>query len=68
MLKIKNEIECYEKDGAEIQAGQDSPILIVESHWNRADFVVVKFGKTELTVAADELMAAIKNAINTARW
>ena len=63
-VEVHQKIEVYEVDGIDVPIGQ-SKKLEVNSHWNRAEFVVMKFGKTSFTVSATNLSNAIRNATNT---
>ena len=59
-MKVANEITIYEIDGDDKVKG----ILLVSSHWNYHDFVVIGDGKQKITVNANDLMKAIQNATN----
>mgnify|MGYP001612247348 FL=1 len=63
-VDVYNKISVYEIDDKEVGPGQN-PELTIESHWNIEDFVVLGFMGKKLTVAADALTTAIKNATNT---
>jgi len=67
MLKVRNEVPTYEVDGRE-KSSVDGKPLVVDSHWNRNEFVRLKYGEADITVCARDLQAAIANAINTARF
>lgn len=56
-MKIKIEVTIYEVNG-EDKSGDD--VLEIESHWNKDELVVIKFGKKSLTIRADELTEAIQ--------
>ena len=60
-MKITNELHIYEMEDIKIS----DKFLVVASHWNYSDRVVLKFpdGKS-VTVLAKELHAAIDNATN----
>lgn len=62
-MKSINEIEVYEVNGKEVEIGESRKMLI-ESHWNRDAFVILKFGKTNVTVTRSALDKAISNATN----
>ena len=68
-INVKNEVEVYEIDGEETKAlkSQREP-LIVENHWNRRAFVVIKYKGTTITVVADDLKRAIMNAQNAHKY
>lgn len=61
MIKVTNELPTYDEP-----AKTD---VRVHSHWNEPSKVVIEFnGGEKRTVVASELIAAIKNATNTARY
>ncbi len=62
-MKVVNTIEVYELDGHDTQL-IDRPLLSVQSHWNREQFVVLEFSGARVTVSKDELSKAIENASN----
>lgn len=64
-VKVKCEVQVYEVQGEDVPVGASGPPLTTESHWNRDEFVVVKFNKQEFTVVGSDLITAIKNAMNT---
>ncbi len=64
-IDVRSEIEIYEVDGKEVELGIDPPKLVVESHWNRDEFVVLTLDGKSVTVEADKLRKAIENATNT---
>lgn len=66
MIKVENTVQIYEKDGKETKHGEHH--LIVKSHWNYNDRVVLEFGEQNITVTEKDLLAAIKNATNIARF
>jgi len=61
-IAVKNEIKCYEKNGIELSV--DREIIIVESHWNYSDRVVLCVGETKYTLLGQDLRRAIDNALN----
>lgn len=64
MIKVINTVKVYEYAGKE--SCPEPPSLIVKSHWNRSDFVVLSFPSCpESTVLKCDLIAAIENAANT---
>ena len=71
MIKVENIVNVYEVDGKEKSPhGADGQKLIVRSHWNRNEMVVLRLpgeGAPEFTVTARDLQAAIVNATNTNR-
>lgn len=66
-IEVINKIEVYEKNGEDVTVGKVLSIT-VESHWNYPERVTIGFAGTKLTVLGDELVAAIKNAMNTERF
>ena len=63
MIKVINEVKIYEINNKEVDTLKNT--LIVESHWNRDDYVVLKFDDKEITVSARDLKYALDNATNT---
>jgi hypothetical protein len=68
-MKVENKIEIYEMSvkGEEVKlagVGPGRKELIVKSHWNNTNKVILDFEGTQITVLADELNAAIRNATN----
>jgi hypothetical protein len=64
-LEIENRLEIYEIDGDDIGTADEDKKLIVRSHWNRREFVVIELEKDRsVTVVADDLKDAIQNATN----
>ena len=63
MIDVINEVKIYEIDGKDTKFPSETK-LKVESHWNYRNFVVLKFKDMCITVPADDLLAAIKNATN----
>jgi hypothetical protein len=67
MIKVTNEVNIYEADDREVST--PAPRMLVKSHWNYDKFVVlITPGGERLTVAANDLRAAIENATNTKRF
>lgn len=64
MINVVNKLKIYEINDEEIDIN-DEKILEVENHWNIRNFVVLKFNDVKITVSANDLEAAIKNATNT---
>lgn len=65
MITVQNTIKIYENGGKE----ENEKSIIVHSHWNRNEMVDIEFpGFNKLTVCAKDLIAAINNATNTARF
>lgn len=65
-MKVINEIEIYEVDGREVKPS-DCGRLVISSHWNRDDFVVIKLSGVAITVSVRKLLPAIQNATNWKR-
>jgi len=70
MIKVTNEVEPYERNGDDFECGLKSkkPIIKVESHWNRQEFVIIQIADGDsFTVVASDMIAAINNATNSRR-
>ncbi len=64
-IKVTSTVPTYERNGKEEPVSCRRPIS-VSSHWNRKVFVILHLTEDEtVTVAASDLIAAIKNAQNT---
>jgi len=71
MITVINEVKPHEIGGTEISTiRSEKTLLRVMSHWNRNEFVILKFDENEksITVAGRDLIAAINNAMNTVRF
>ena len=68
MIKVSNELVVYEVDGVSVASPIDGPRVHVRSHWNRNELVVVELEGKRMTLVAKDLLAAISNATNTARF
>ena len=70
MIDVLSKIKVYEINGTEMKGLKtDRPCLKVLSHWNRSEFITIQLNDEEkITVLAKELIAAIENAKNTARF
>lgn len=66
MLKVHQEIDAYQVGGTDEGKKRDVP-LVVRSHWNRNETVMLRIGDEEVFVAAKDLRAAIDNATNVPR-
>ncbi len=65
MLKIETRIDPVEINGTAISGlPQDADQVIVSAHWNINRFVILDFHGRNITVLADDLQRAIKNATN----
>lgn len=63
-MKVINEIKVYEEDGRDCST-IEQPKIIIESHWNYKNRVVIKLpGGKSYTLISEQLIAAIKNAEN----
>ena len=63
-LEVVNRVYVYEVDDKENEVGQSYPKIIISSHWNRDEFVVIEVGGHSYTVAKSDLRMAIDNAGN----
>ena len=66
-MKVINEIRVYEINGNDenVEAGTT---IKIESHWNNSGLVVLDVFGAEVTVSADALEKAIRNATNVERY
>lgn len=65
MLKIETKIDPVEINGTAICGlPNDADQVIVSAHWNINRFVVIDFHGRTVTVLADDLQRAIRNACN----
>lgn len=63
-LKVESSINIYEI-GSEDTKGLTLPQVVVRSHWNDGDRVVIVIGdEPAVTVVGSDLIAAIHNAQN----
>lgn len=68
MVEVHQKIEALHVGGADEGTKSERP-LVVRSHWNRDDLVILRLGDgEEIAVRAKELRAAVENATNTARF
>lgn len=66
MVEVRNIVKCYD---LERQNARKEEEIIIESHWNEPSKVVIELGNGDrITVVADDLLAAIKNATNINRY
>ena len=56
-MSVETKIPVYEMDGNTASLGQN---LVLKSHWNRRDLVVIVVGDKEFTVGADALEEAAR--------
>ena len=71
MIEVTNRIRVIEVDGRDTWQDEPGTHLAVLSHKDSDKLVVLLFGSpwsSNITINANELIAAIKNATNTARW
>ena len=64
MIKSVNEITTY----PEVKISGKDEKIYVENHWNDSAKVLLKCGEKEYIILAKDLLAAIANATNTARF
>lgn len=60
MIDVKCKVTTYEESATKE--------VVVESHWNNERFVVLHIGTKTVTVGANDILAAIKNATNSNRF
>ena len=63
MIDVVNEVKIYEINGEDTKCPFETRLKVI-SHWNSHNFVVLNFKDTCITVTADDLLTAIKNATN----
>jgi hypothetical protein len=61
MITVINEIKDYTYNDEE-------GVIIIKSHWNSSDKVVLQIGSSERVFFAKDLLAAIENSKNVARY
>ena len=62
-LSVEIKISVYERDDNEVMDCN----MVVTSHWNRDEFVIIKMGDHTYTVEADALQKAVARCSNW-RW
>jgi hypothetical protein len=67
MIRVNNKVKVYEQDNVQLPVNENVE-LVVESHWNRDDCVVLIVDGKKYTVIGKDLHAAIINAKNCARY
>jgi hypothetical protein len=67
MISVESKVVVHEIDGKDRVVGDDTT-LVVRSHHNRDDLVILVFGTTRWAVRERDLVAAIKNSTNSARF
>ena len=65
MIEVKQIVEILEEDGEQFPSNKR---ITVSSHWNHNEWVVIKVGKREFAVLAEDLTTAIENATNINRF
>lgn len=66
-IKVVSQVPIREIDGKELGVTPALPEIIVRSHWNRNELVVLEIDGKKYTLAATDLQGAISNATNTRR-
>ena len=65
MMSVKNDLDVLELNDKEISPSERETVrVVVSSHWNRDDLVVLHIRDLKVTVVAEQLEKAIKNARN----
>ena len=65
MIEVKQIVEIVEENGEQWPEGKR---IIVSSHWNHREWVILKVGRREFAVLARDLTTAIENATNINRF
>lgn len=65
MISVRCSLQTKEADPGVVDEGMT---VLVLSHWNRPQLVVLEIGGSKWVVSASELIAAVKNATNTAKY
>ena len=60
-MKIEIEVAVYEIDGKE--CAYPAPSVIVRSHWNRDNMIILEMGDCNFTIAEDDIIKAIKRCV-----
>lgn len=68
MLQISNQMTVVEDHGKSRDQLESLPHVEIRNHWNDDRLVVVKVLDQEVTLIASEIVAAVKNATNTAKY
>jgi hypothetical protein len=72
MIEVKNKVRVVEVDGEEQGFSEENPKILVSSHWNRDQLVVLEWPDVpegaKLAVNGRDLEAAIRNAMNSVRF
>jgi hypothetical protein len=67
MISVENKVPLFEINDKDTPLA-NAPHIKVVSHWNSNSLVILKFDSQSLAVKATDLIAAINNAINTAKF
>lgn len=67
MIFVENKVPLFEVNG-EDTSPTNGPQVKITSHWNSPSLVILKLDSQSFTVKATDLIAAINNAINTAKF
>jgi len=70
MIEVTNIVEVYELNGSKLNTIKShKPKLTVKSHWNENRMVTLQLDDGSIVgVYADDLIASINNATNSARF
>lgn len=68
MIKVINKVDILEVNGKKDPPHDSIETLTVESHWNSSNLVTLAVGSMKIAVTAKDLIAAIANATNVARF
>jgi len=69
MISVENEVRVYKVDDERKDAVGKSVFIKIKSHWNDSQMIeIVTLDGTRLEVSAKDVIAAIDNATNTARF
>lgn len=68
MLEVINSLRVIESHGKSRNELESLPHVEIRNHWNQSDFVVFKVLDQEVTLVASEIIAAVHNATNTAKY
>lgn len=66
MIKVTNTLKCY--DLGETNSRKEEEIII-KSHWSNSNWIIIELGNGDkITVVANDLITAVKNATNINRF
>ena len=64
-IRVSTMVQIYEIDGEDTPNNKDTELKVL-SHWNQDNFLVLQFPRgKKYTVDAEDLQAAIENAVNS---